>query len=358
MSQVGFSMTPTADVPKPPKRKRGRAAVFIALLIVLALIAAAGYFAYVTFLKPAPDYAGNGTGTVIVRIAPGSGIPTIGDTLQSDDVVKSAEAFVDAASNDSRATNIQAGSYRMHHQMSAAAALDILTNPSNRAASVVIPEGARAAKVIVLASQGTGIPLAQFQAILKNPVNIGLPAYANNNAEGFLFPSSYDFGDGATAQSVLAAMVTKFNEVADKIHLASEAAADGRTPYDVVKVASILEAEGYEAYFPQIAQTIYNRLAINKPLELDSSINYGLGLSVPELTQSQLQQDTPYNLRYHRGLPQTPIGNPGEAALTAAVNPQAGKWIYFLSIPGTKTMRFAETYDEFLKYKAEMRAAQ
>lgn len=357
MSQVGLSMS-QVSAKRPPAPKRSKVAVFVALIITMALIAAAGFFAYTMIFAKKADYAGDGHGEVMIFIAKGESIGEIGDTLANNNVVKTPGAFVDAASHDDRARLIQGGYYKMKLEMSSASALDIISDPKNIAkGTVVVPEGARATAVIAAASEATGIGLADFEKVLKDPKSIGLPAYAGNNAEGFLFPATYQFGPEADATKVLATMVTKFRQVAANIGLEARAAAAGRSPYDVLKVASIEEREGYENYFSQIATVIYNRLATHEVLGLDSTVNYGLGISVEELTAKQKLVDTPYNTFDRQGLPPTPISNPGELALVAALEPAAGKWIYFLSIPGTKEMRFSDNKEQFEKDKLDMKAA-
>ncbi len=364
MSQLGISMTSTTDAPKPPKRRRSWLAVVVSLSIVMAFVAAGAFVGYNVLVKSDPDYVGAGSGNVVVKVSPGEAISTIGKSLQRVDVVKSSEAFVSAASNDSRATAIQPGSYHMRLKMSATAALDILTNSANRIADVTIPEGARAAKVIEIASEGTGIALADFQAILKNPANIGLPAYANNHVEGFLFPSSYDFGTGATAQSVLTAMVTKYKHVAKELDLEVSAAAIGQSPYDILKIASIVQAEGLVNDFAKISQVIYNRLACTLPtckeefiqgrLQMDSTLNYANSTNDLNLSASELAKSGPYNTHKNKGLPPTPIDNPGVEALAAALRPQAGNWLYFVSDP--RFTRFSDTFAQQRKAEAEYRA--
>jgi len=357
VSQVGLAMShDTEEKPAPPKRSR--LAVVIAVVVVVALIGAVGYFGYTKFLAKGPDYSGDGHGEVTIQIVKGQSIPSMGDELVKANVVKSAQAFVEAASADARARGIQVGYYKMKLEMSAASALDLLTDPDNlMQGNVLVVEGAGMLEVIVEASKATKIPLADFQAVLKNPKGIGLPAYAGNNAEGFLFPATYSFGPDATATSVLTAMVTKFKEVAASINLDARAAARGRKPYDIVKIASIEEKEGFENYFSQISQVIYNRLAVHEILGMDSTVNYGLGISVEQLTADQKLVDTPYNTFRHQGLPPTPISNPGKAALEAALEPAIGTWMYFLSIPGTKEMRFSTSAAQFERDKKDMQAA-
>ncbi|MGV1037548.1 MAG: endolytic transglycosylase MltG [Candidatus Nanopelagicales bacterium] len=359
MSQLGLTMTNHSEGEDPkPGRKRSRGAVWIALLAVIVLVAGGVGAAYFFVFKSAPDYPGPGEGEVTVQVSQGQSIPAIADELKAKDVVLSAEAFVDAASGDDRARSIQAGSFKMKEQMSASGALGILSDPGNLIQRVVVvPEGATAAEIAQAAADATKLPVEQFDALIKDPSGLGLPAYAKNDVEGYLYPATYDFGPDATATSIFKAMIDKFKSIAAEIGLVKRAAVTNQSPHDIVTVASILEKEGYENYFAQISRTIYNRLAVPMRLQLDSTVNYGLGASQEELTGAQLKQDTPYNTYLHDGLPPTPINSPGQAALVAALEPAPGEWLYFLSIPGTKEMRFTNTYKEFLKDQKDMRAA-
>lgn len=357
MSQVGLTMTEGAPAGGPPGHKRSRAAVWIALVVVFALLAVAAWFVYSSFLKPAPDYEGDGTGTVIIKVESGQSIPAIGNTLASKDVVKSADAFVDAASDDPKARTIQAGVYKMKSQMSAQAALNVLTNPSNKAGVVIVTEGMRANKVAQVAADATGVPLAEFEKVIANPSNIGLPTWGNNHIEGFLYPATYDFEPGTSATAVFKTMVAKFKEYAASINLERQAAASGQSPYDVLKIASILEAESQPADYAKVARVIDNRIACTLPackaeyiqgrLQMDSTINYAQNTSDINLSKAELSADGPYNTYKNKGLPPTPIGNPGAAAIEAALNPAPGNWLYFVSDQG-----FTEFSDTFAQQKA------
>lgn len=357
MSQVGLTMTESEPTGTPPGHKRSKAAVWVALLVVIGLLAVAGWFAYSTFLKPAPDYEGTGTGTVIVKVESGQSIPAIGDTLATKNVVKSAKAFVQAASDDPKARSIQAGVYKMKLEMSAQSALGVLTDPANKAGVVTVTEGMRANKVAQVASDATGVPLAEFEKVIANPVNIGLPTWGKNHIEGFLYPATYDFEPGTNATTVFKTMVTKFKQYAASINFERQAAASGQSPYAVLTIASILEAESQPADFAKVARVIDNRLACTLPackaeyiqgrLQMDSTINYAQNTSDINLSQSELSADGPYNTHKNKGLPPTPIGNPGSAAIEAALNPAPGNWLYFVSDQG-----FTEFSDTFEQQKA------
>lgn len=368
MSQVGISlMQRNGSSGPPPRRKKSRLAVSVALSIVVVLVAVAGFIGYSLFLKPAPDYPGPGTGSVTVQIGKGDGIPAIGQMLQREDVVLSSEAFVKAASGDDRARSIQPGSYEMRQQMSAKEALDVLTNPANRAGVVSIPEGARSSRVAEIAAAATKIPLADFVAVMKDPKDLGLPAYSHNHVEGFLFPSTYDFPtSGVSATTVLRAMVTKYKEVTAGMNLEARAAAIGQSPYSILTIASIIEGEGLVADYPKISRVIYNRLACTLPackseyiqgrLQMDSTLNYAQGTHDTNLSAAQLGADGPYNTHKNKGLPPTPIGNPGVKAIDAALDPAPGNWLYFVSDP--KFTQFSDTFAQQQEAEKKWRAIQ
>ena len=105
------------------------------------------------------------------------------------------------------------------------------------------------------------------------------------------------------------------------------------TPYDVLKIASIIEKEaGVTADYPKVARVIYNRLAMHKELQLDSTLNYVLPQRKGHLSTADLQNPRRSTPTTHKGLPPTPIDSPGAEALKAALNPADGNWIYFVTI--------------------------
>ena len=157
-------------------------------------------------------------------------------------------------------------------------------------------------------------------------------------------------------------MVTRWRQAADDAGLEDAAAELGKTPAELMVIASLVEAEGRGDDMPKIARVIYNRLdgpgdkgGTNGLLQIDASVNYGLDQELGvALTTDQLQQDTPYNTYTRAGLPPTPIEAPGDDAIAAAANPEPGDWYYYVTVDlATGETKFAETYDEFLTYKDE-----
>jgi UPF0755 protein len=105
---------------------------------------------------------------------------------------------------------------------------------------------------------------------------------------------------------------------------------------------------------PLVAAVIYNRLHAQMPLGIDATLRYGLHVPPTEsLTQSDLQNPTPYNTRLHDGLPPTPINNPGMAALEAAAHPAHVDYLYFVRKPDHKHHYFTANYQDFLQHEAQ-----
>ncbi len=354
MSQLGLGMSSTTD---ESGGRRGVAATVVAVLVMVGLVGvlvAVG----VRWLTSSPDYSGAGQGQVEVQVRPGDSVTRIGETLAQADVVRSSEAFVDAASAVPEAQGIQPGTYRLRLQMGAAEALALLLDPESKVTTkVVIPEGTRLETTVALISEATRIPAAELEEVLAAPAALGLPDYAEGDAEGFLFPATYDVAPGTGAEEVLAAMVARFDQAAQDVDLVARAADVGLDPREVVIVASLLEAEGRPEDFAKIARVIYNRLAADMRLQLDATVNYALGRGGLSLSPDDLAVDSPYNSYRVKGLPPGPINSPGEAALEAALSPEDGPWLYYVTVdPESGETKFTDSYEEFLQFKAEYKA--
>ncbi|SNS61070.1 UPF0755 protein [Geodermatophilus saharensis] len=339
--------------PGSGRRRRSPLANLLALLVLAGLVAGIvfGGRALIGLVNPeAEDYTGAGTGTVQVRVGEGDTLSDIARTLVDAGVIASGEPFVDAAEGQPAATGIQPGVYSMREQMSGAAALDLLLDPATRQVSrVTVPEGFTVEATLQRIAETTGLPIEDLRAAAADPAALGLPAYANGSLEGFLFPATYDVEPDATAADVLESMVSRFTEMAADLQLEQRAAAAGRSVYDVVVVASMVQSETLlDEERPNVAQVVYNRLAQGIPLGIDATLAYGLQKNGNELTVTDLQTDSPYNTRTRAGLPPTPISAPGEASLEAALAPSTGDLLYYVLESQDGRHFFTASYDEFV----------
>ncbi len=303
------------------------------------------------------DFQGRGAGAVTVEIASGATARDVAQTLARAGVVASERSFVRAVEARSKAGSLRPGLFRLRRGMSAAAALELLLEPTSRVVRrVVIPEGLRNSEALARLAAGSGIALADFKKAVADPGRLTLPAYAEGRVEGFLFPATYEVEEATTAHDLLQSMVDRFGVAAEHIGLERRAAEVHLTPLQVVIVAGIVQAEGgREADYPKIARVIYNRLARGAKLEMCSTVLYAQGRRTLKITERDTRVDSPYNTYRHGGLPPGAISNPGESAMLAALQPAKGDWFWFATTdPGRRITKFTDKESEFVKYREEL----
>jgi len=357
-------------VAERPDRGRRRAsgclAALVALVVVCAIALVGGTKGY-HFVKDhmggsAADYAGPGTGSVTFQVHEGDTATDMARNLKDEGVVESVEAFVDAANADTRSSGIQVGFYKLKKQMKAADALAVLVDHKNLVQNtVLVREGVRAADVVDMVAKAAKTSTAKAQQALDH---LKLPASADGDPEGYLFPATYAFGPGTSAAGMLAQMVSTWQKQATAAGLA-DTTIDGHsyTAQQVLTVASLVQSEGKTPDdMAKIARVIYNR--IEHPgeqgqagmLQIDATVDYALDrpLTVGLTQEERETTDSPYNTFLHAGLPPGPIGNPGADAIKAAMHPADGDWYYYVTVNlATGETKFAHTYDEFQQYVAE-----
>lgn len=353
--------------------RQGRRRAGSGCLLLLILVALMGGVAYVgltkgvdwareQFAEPA-DYAGPGTTPVLVEVASGDTADQLGVKLRDAGVVQSAEAYINyARSHADASSRIQVGFYEVKKKMSAAEAFGVLADPRNiRTEKVTVPEGLRVVDIVGLLAKHTDFSRARFQKVLANPGQLGLPAYAHGNPEGYLFPATYAFSPHAKPADMLKQMVDRWRQAAADVDLEASAKRLGYTPAQLMTVASLVEAEGRGDDMAKIARVIYNRIenpgtagTVGK-LQIDATVNYALGrIGVAHTSTKDLEVDSPYNTYRNAGLPPGPIEAPGDDALAAAAHPAKGNWYYYVTVNlRTGLTKFASTAAQFEKFKAE-----
>jgi UPF0755 protein len=365
------------DAPYEPGRRRGHKRrslpSCLAVLVALAIVVGGFYFVVTWGIEkvrdqfdPAEDYPGPGRGNVTYQVVRGATAGSIGRDLKAQGVVASVDAFIDAANASPDWSNLQAGYFALKKEMAAADAVEILVDPSNMVKdTVTIPEGLRVVDIVDILAKKTKYKASDFEKVLDHPGELGLPSYAEGNPEGYLFPATYDFGPDATPESMLTAMVTRWEQAAEDADLEGAAADLGYTPAELMTIASLVQAEGRGEDMPKIARVIYNRVenpgngVTNGLLQVDASVNYALGRSmIAVLTQAEIDSvaDSPYNTYTQAGLPPTPIEAPGDDAIAAAAHPADGNWLFYVTVNlRTGETKFTDDYQEFLDFKQELR---
>ncbi|MGW0791781.1 endolytic transglycosylase MltG [Streptomyces sp. NPDC002911] len=356
------------------KSRNGCACLGVAAVLVGGL-GGVGYFGYSYYQSQfgaAPDYAGEGTGSVEVEIPAGALGNEIASILKKAGVVKSVDSFISAQNGNPKGGSIQAGVYLLKKEMSADSAIELMLDPKSQN-GLVVPPGTRNAKVYEAIDERLGLEAGTTaRAAETNAGSLGLPDWADNDPlikdplEGFLYPATYPVSKGTKPEAVLKKMVSRASAEYDKLDLeASAEKHDLDGPWQVITVASLVQAEGKtHDDFRKMSEVIYNRLKptnteTNQLLQFDSTFNYLMKQSKINIGVSEIHKNKdPYNTYTQRGLTPGPIGNPGTDALTAALNPTADGWIYFVATDGQHKTEFAKTYDDFLKLKDKFDALE
>lgn len=326
MDAAGYDEDPHA------RRRAGRSCLFLVLALALVLgglgfaVTKVGLPHFGSSSSSGGDYTGNGTGSVNFTVNQGDSGAQIAANLVAAGVVKSASTFLSVADGNQQFTSIQPGTYKLREHMSSQAALNLMLNPASFVSTgTTIPEGLWDNEIFALLSKSTGVPLANYQKVTA--ASLGLPAAAKGDMEGFLFPSTYNFPTGATAQEQLQTMVNQGKAEYAALGIPASQLRQVITVASLVQAESKLGSDG-----PKVARVIYNRVAQGMPLQFDSTIHFAEQKRGTVTTTNQERASTsPYNTYLVKGLPPGPIDNPGVAAINAALHPAAGSWLYFVT---------------------------
>lgn len=345
---------------EPPRRRvirRPRVWLVVSLLVVLPLaVAVIGGLWFFWQLDP-PGKSGE---AIEVRIENGWKVGRIGEELADRDVIGSSFVF-EVYTRLNGKDDIQAGTYDLNRNMGVRAAAGALAEgPRIDYVELAVPPGRWLVEVAELVG---AIPGRSKEAFLQAAANGSarseyLPEGAALNLEGLLWPDTYRVSETDDEIAILKEMVELFDARADALGLAT-AATEGRTPYEIITIASLIEAEAkVDADRPLIASVIYNRLREGMPLQIDATLLYASGDPAKQsVTEADQQAPGPYNTYLDTTLPPTPIGSVSEASLVAAMQPASTEFLYYVIADAEGNHAFAETYEEHLANIDAARAA-
>ncbi|TAP43980.1 endolytic transglycosylase MltG [Arthrobacter sp. S39] len=340
-------------VPGPSKKVRRRRrllALFLTLVVFVTAVAVGAQF-----LKPllgndkASDFPGPGTGEVQVSVEPGEGTRSMAAKLESEKVVANADTFLQAFTASGGV--LSPGDYTFKMEMKNSDAVNVLLGQDkSKVIYFALSAGLRIGESLQAISEGSGIPLSQLTELSNTPAEFGLPGNAKN-LEGFLAPGEYRFPLGTPIKDILQSLVKVTVD-----ELVAQGITDPAKQYEAVIVASIVQAEGGQAEYGDVAGAIYNRLKPNDQtngyLQVDSAVTYGLGTKSFNFTDAERQDKSNlYNTYANPGLPPGPIGSPGKTAIDAAARPKTNDYLYWVTINlDTKETKFSKTLAEHNVY--------
>ena len=252
----------------------------------------------------------------------GDTISSVASRLHSADIISNATIFRWYVSTKGTIA-LTPGYYALKPKDNAGSIVEALsTPPAQTFISVTFPEGMTVAQMAQrLSEKMTFMKPEDFMAAANSPDTASeLRPKSQTSLEGLLFPDTYQISGDDTESRVVARLVSMMERVSRQVELTAGAKARGFSPYEILIIASLIEREAKVATDrSKIAQVIYNRLAKKMKLEIDASVKYGQD---PTMSWTDMKAtDTPYNTYINKGLPPTPIANPGKASIQAALAP-------------------------------------
>lgn len=327
------------------------------------------------------DFTGDGVNDVVIQVHDGDSTTAIGKTLQEHNIVARASTFVDAAEGNDAISAIQPGFYKLRTEIPAANAVERLADPQNRVGKLTIAEGRQLDDVrdvktnavtdgiLTLISRATCVDLdgerncvsqdaLRQVAATAPPAAIGVPGWAtgpvtamgddHRRLEGLIAAGTWNIDPSAQPQEILSNLISASATQYANGGLLETAEAMKMSPYQILTVGSLVQRESTPDDFAKVARVIYNRLAENRTLEFDSTVNYPLDRIEVATTDADRAQHNQWNTYVRPGLPATPICSPSPAALAAAEQPAAGDWLYFVTIDMAGTTLFTRDYQQHL----------
>ncbi len=302
--------------------------VLIVILFAGAGVGVALWHDFQTFADRPAD-AGGEVKTVTVR--PGQSVAETADHLARTGIVGSSMKFRILARLTGADRRLKAGEYDLSAAMTPREILDVLERGLVKLYRLTIPEGLTLRQIAEAAESSGLSTAAEILALAADPAvarRYGIPA---DSLEGYLFPDTYLFPRGASAEAIVAALHERFRAVFSP-EWSQRAAAIGLSVHETVTLASIIEKEtSAAAERPLIASVFHNRLQKGMRLETDPTVIYGIENFDGNLTRRHLATPTPYNTYLIRGLPPGPIANPGRESLHAALFPADTPYLFFVS---------------------------
>lgn len=288
---------------------------------------------------------------VTVNIRKGSNFPEAAESLAVKGVIKYPRLFSFYAARLRKDRTTRYGMYLLERGASWNSVLDALQKGEGMVYRVRFPEGVALWDIVPILAEGIQVPEDSVLAAVRDTVllrRLGIPRNVQD-AEGYLFPDTYDFPVGATARQAVTLMVRRFEDVWED-GWDARAAKLGLTKHQVVTLASIVEKEVRKGEERPIVSGVYhNRLKIRMPLQADPTIQYALKRRRPgRVLYRDLQVESPYNTYRRVGLPPGPIASPGAKSLEAALYPAEHPYRYFVAHPDGHH-EFRRTYAEHLE---------
>lgn len=319
-----------------PKKKKTLSFLVLAFVSVFAFVILTFTSIIYTFVFAAPMMFQPGT---TVLIESGQSLTSISNEMKEHGVVRSSVMLRSAMILLGGERKVSAGMYEFNKPQNVVRIAKRIVKGDFGYVPVkmTIPEGTNIYKIAdIVHDKFPSIDRTAFLAQI-------------HDKEGYLFPNTYFFPPKATPDMIVSMMSAIFERQLKPVQ--DEITASGKSLSQIITMASILEGEVQtEADRKMVADILWRRIDLGMPLQVDSTFTYVNGKTSAELTLNDLKINSPYNTYINKGLPPTPISNPGIQSIKAALEPTPNEYLFFLSDKDGIT-HFAKTHAEHVKLK-------
>lgn len=324
-------------------RRWTRYLLFLVVMLAMGSFAAYRYWCQIT--RPVQSGAHALIAPTLYIVQPGTSARRIAEDLEKQGIVRSAYALRILARWQQVSHRLQAGEYELSATMRPEEILHKIVEGQVKLYSVTIAEGLTLQEIASVLETTGLVSVSEFLAYARSARAVQECGVEGKNLEGYLFPETYSFARGVSAQQIATALTREFHKNWKKI--SAEATQSRFSMLEIVTLASIIEKEtGSPNERPLIASVFLNRLGFGMRLQSDPTVIYGIANFDGNLRRRQLDDATnPYNTYQIRGLPPGPIANPGAEALRAVLHPAQTKYLYFVA-RNDGSHYFSETYRE------------
>jgi len=281
----------------------------------------------------------------------------IGQLLEEKGVIENSAEFVDLVKTRKTENDLHPGNYEFHEGQKLLDVVDMLEKGSSTAnLKETISEGLAVSQIAAQLNKEGIIDGDAYAQLATQPGKFVLPEVGGkqpkvDTLEGLLFPSTYFLMEGDGPTDLIGLQLAAFTSKTASLPW-KNAATLGVTPYQIVIVASLIEKEvNVSEERAKVAAVIYNRLKAGMTLGIDATVRYAVNKWTGALSTEDLLVDSPYNTRVVKGLPPTPICNPGVAAIEAALEPAKVDYLYYVLKEDGRHHLFTASYEEFLQAK-------
>jgi UPF0755 protein len=302
--------------------RRVRRSLFLAL--------AAGFLALEAWRVLTPPAALQ-DGPRVVIIPANESLLGIARRLDGAEVIRSPEGFVALSVLRGSLRSLKAGEYEVPRDASTLLVLGLLEAGKVRQHPLLHPEGATLTELARALAAADLASADEILRVARDPGFLRQHGIEAASVEGYLFPDTYHFVRGLSAEQILGRMVQRMQHKLTP-ELRAQAEARKLSVHELLTLASIVEREAVVRDERRVISAVFwNRLKVGMPLQADPTVQYAVGKERRALTRADLAADHPYNTYQRTGLPPGPIASPGLGAIAAALDPADVKYLYFVA---------------------------